>query len=584
MLKNLYRAFALVLTLMLAVALLPLDFSRADNSGGLLGGLLRQTEPITSYSLDSGTIATLDPQLGTDSVSIDYIENLFLGLTNANPLVPGQVDPELATSWTTSDDGLVWTFTVRDDVPWVQWDPVKHRASILRMVTAGDIEYGIKRACDPRVGSEYGYVVAGTVAGCADALAIDQAQFTDADRDLVQVTAPDDTTLQVTLSFPASYFLNQTTMWVFRPVPQEIVEQYGDEWTRLGALTTNGPFVFDELSRTRRVLLRNPHIPADLVGPGNVERLIISTAEDSGSAFDLYERNRIDQTGVPTTQVQAILADPAYAAELHQVFRPSVFYLGFAFDKSPTDNVHVRRAFSAVVDRAAFIRDVQDNLGVPMIHFTPPGMFGAPPHDQIGVGYDPDYARAQMAEAGYPNCEGFPAMEIAAFPGGVDWVVFLTNALQRELGCDPALFTIEQQGFESLINSVSYRQDAADRPHMWTLGWNPDYNDANNWVNDVLGCASLHNDTKRPCSEVDDLIRAAMIESDPDTRIAQYAQIEEMFFGAEGLVPIVPLSMPVSYVLHKPWFSAPVETDGIYGGEHFDYYTIDQAAQLAARR
>ncbi len=583
MLKNLYRAFALVFTLMLVVALLPLDFSRADNSGGLLGGLLRQTEPITSYSLDSGTIATLDPQLGTDSVSIDYIENLFLGLTNANPLAPGQVDPELATAWTTSDDGLVWTFTVRDDVPWVQWDPAKHRASILRMVTAGDIEYGIKRACDPRVEAEYGYVVAGTVAGCAEALAIDPDQFTDADRDLVQVTAPDDTTLQVTLSFPASYFLNQTTMWVFRPVPQEIVEQYGDEWTRLGALTTNGPFVFDELSRTRRVLLRNPHIPADLVGPGNVERLIISTAEDAGSAFDLYERNWIDQTGVPTTQVQAILADPAYAAELHQVFRPSVFYLGFAFDKSPTDNMHVRRAFSAVVDREAFIRDVQDNLGVPMIHFTPPGMFGAPPHDQIGVGYDPDYARAQMAEAGYPNCEGFPAMEIAAFPGGVDWVVFLTNALQRELGCDPVLFTIEQQGFESLINSVSYRQDAADRPHMWTLGWNPDYNDANNWVNDVLGCASLHNDMKRPCSEVDDLIRAAMIESDPDTRIAQYAQIEEMFFGAEGLVPIIPLSMPVSYVLHKPWFSAPVETDGIYGGKHFDYYTVDQAAQLAAR-
>ena len=94
-----------------------------------------------------------------------------------------------------------------------------------------------------------------------------------------------------------------------------------------------------------------------------------------------YEDGQIDQTGVPTTQVQAILADPAYAAELHQVFSPSVFYIGFAFDKSPTDNVHVRRAFSAVVDRSAYIRDVQDNLGVPMIHFTPPGMFGAPPYE-----------------------------------------------------------------------------------------------------------------------------------------------------------------------------------------------------------
>ncbi|MEW6580156.1 MAG: peptide ABC transporter substrate-binding protein [Chloroflexota bacterium] len=583
MLKYSYRAFALTFTLTMVVALLPLNFSLAADAGVSQDTATRQTEPVTSYWLDSGEIVSLDPQLATDAVSIDYIENLFLGLTNANPLVPGQVDPELASAWTISDDGLVWTFTVRDDVPWVRWDPAKHRASILRMVTAGDIEYGIKRACDPRVESEYGYVVAGTVAGCADALAISPAQFTDADRDLVQVTAPDDTTLQVTLNFPASYFLSQTTMWVFRPVPQEIVEQYGDDWTRLGALTTNGPFVFDELSRTRRVLLRNPHIPADLIGPGNVERLIISSAEDSGSAFTQYEYNLIDQTGVPTTQVQAILADPAYAAELRQVFNPSVFYLGFAFDKSPTDNVHVRRAFSAVIDRNAFIRDVQDNLGVPMIHFTPPGMFGAPPHDQIGVGYDPEYARAQMAEAGYPNCEGFPALEIAAFSGGVDWATFLINALQRELGCDPNLFTIEQHAFESLINAVSYRQDAADRPHLWTMGWSPDYNDANNWVNDVLGCGSLHNDMKRPCSDVDELIRAAMSESDPDTRIAQYAQIEERFFGADGLVPIIPLSMPVGYVLLKPWFSAPVETDGIYGGEHYDYYTVDQAAQLAAR-
>ncbi|MEB2288387.1 MAG: peptide ABC transporter substrate-binding protein [Anaerolineae bacterium] len=583
MLKNFYRTFALAMTVMLVMALLPIGFSRAANSGGSLAGLPGQAEPVTAYWLDSGEIATLDPQLATDSVSIDYIENLFLGLTNASPLVPGQVDPELATSWAVSDDGLVWTFTIRDDVPWVRWDPARHRGSVLRMVTAGDIEYGIKRACDPRVESEYGYVVAGTVAGCADALAIDPAQFTDADRDLVSVSAPDDTTLQVTLAFPASYFLSQTTMWVFRPVPREIVEQYGDEWTRLGALTINGPFVFDELSRTRRVLLRNPHIPADLLGPGNVERLIISSAEDAGSAFTQYELGLVDLTSVPTSEVQAILADPTYAEELHQVFSPSVFYLGFAFDKAPTDNVHVRRAFSAVVDRAAFIRDVQDDLGVPMIHFTPPGMFGAPPHDQIGVGYDPDYARAQMAEAGYPNCDGFPALKIAAFSGGVNWANFLINALQRELGCDPALFTVEQHGFESLINAVSYRQDAADRPHMWTMGWNPDYNDANNWVNDVLGCGSLHNDMKRPCSGVDDLIRAAASESDPDTRVTQYAEIEEQFFGADGLVPIIPLSMPVGYTLLQPWFSAPVETDGIYGGEHYDYYTVDQAAQSAGR-
>ena len=584
MFKKTNRAFALAIVLTMVVAVLPSGFTFANDADVTLVSVMRQGEPITSYTLDSANISTLDPQLATDSVSIDFIENLFLGLTDSDALVPGQINPELATEWSVSEDGMTWTFTLRDDVPWVQWDPVNDEANVLRNVTAADVEYGIKRACDPRVLAEYGYVVSGVVAGCADTLGMDAAEFTDADRDLVQVTALDDVTLQVGLNFPASYFLSETTMWVYRPVPQEVIEEYGDNWTEPGNLTTNGPFVMDEWVRgVRRVLLRNPMIPADLVGPGNVERLVITIVEDAGTSFALYQDNQIDRAGVPSAELQSILEDPAYADQLHQVADPVVYYFGFAFDKEPTDNVHVRRAFSASVDRNAFVQEVRQGRGIPMIHFTPPGMFGAPPINEVGVGYDPDYARAEMEAAGYPNCEGFPNLEIITYSSAGTWAEFLSAALERELGCDPNLFTIEQQEFSVLLESVSYQNEPADRPHLWTLGWGPDYGDANNWVNDVLNCESTHNDMKRPCSEVDDLINQAMVESDPEVRIELYYRIEEMFFGPEGLYPIIPLNMRLYYVLHKPWFDHPVETDGIFGGQHFDYRTIDQEAQLAAR-
>ncbi len=584
MLKNNFKVTALAVVLTMVVALLPTGFTFANGTDITLTTTLRQTELITNYNTDNSEISTLDPQLATDSVSIAPIENLFLGLTNTNALVPGQIDPELATSWAVSEDGLTWTFTLRTDVPWVHWDPVTDTAEKLRNVTAGDVAYGIKRACDPRVLSEYGYVVSGVVAGCADALAMDSNAFTDADRDVVGVTALDDATLQITLLFPAAYFLAESAMWVYRPVPQEVIEEYGDNWTDVGNIVTNGPFVIDELVRgVRRVYMRNPYIPADLIGPGNVERIVTTIVEDAGTRFALYQDNQIDTSGVPAAELQSVLEDPAYSDQLIQVSSPSVFYFAFAFDKPPFDDANLRRAFAASVDRNAFVQEVNQGRGIPMIHFTPPGMVGAVPINEVGVGYDPDFARAQMEASGYPNCEGFPPVEIVTYSASAAWAEFLSASIERELGCDPNVFTIETQEFSVLLETVSYQNAPEDRPNMWTLGWSPDYGDANNWVNDVLNCESTNNDMKRPCSEIDDLISAAKSEQDNDKRVEMYYQIEEGFFGPDGLYPIIPLYMSLTFSLVKPWYTGPFETDGIFGGAHWDYRNIDQAAQMTAR-
>jgi oligopeptide transport system substrate-binding protein len=372
-------------------------------------------------------------------------------------------------------------------------------------------------------------------------------------------------------------------MWMYRPVPREVIEEYGDDWTELGNLTTNGPFVLDEFVRgSRRVYLTNPDLPADLRGPGNVERVISTNVEDSGTVFALYQDNQIDRSGVPAAELQSVLSDPQYKDQLSQTSDLAVFYFGFAQDKPPFDNVHARRAFSAAVDRDAFVQGIRQNRGVPMIHFTPPGMFGAPPINEIGVGYNPDVARREMEAAGYPNCQGFPNLEIVAYQGAGPWAEFLAASAERVLRCDPNILTVEQQELSVLLETVNPRNAPEDRPNIWTGGWAPDYPDANNWVGDVLSCEA-ENEGKRPCSEVDDLITQAARETDPNARTELYARIEEAFFGLEGEQPIIPLFMRLDYALTKPWVTGPFDTDGLFGGAHYDWRTIDQAAQLAAR-
>ena len=582
--KKSLRAVTLTVVATLVAALLPAGFVFAGDADITLTSVMRQTEPVTLYLASSSQVSTFDPQRATDAVSLSQIENMFLGLTNYSSTEAGKIEAELATSWEFNEDGTTWTFTIRDDVPWVHWDPAAQEAEVLRNVTAYDIEYGIKRGCDPRLGSLYGEVLATIIDGCDLINHKNIDEVTDADYDQVNVSALDDTTLEINLQFSAGYFFSMSALWTMYPVPREVIEEYGDDWTELGNIVTNGPFVLDQYVRgVRRVLIRNPYMPADLIGPGNVERVITTVVEDQGTRYALYLDNQIESTGIPQAELQAVLTDESYSNQLRQISDLGVFYFGFAHDKAPFDDVHARRAFSAIVSREAYIAEVETNRGVPMIHFTPPGMFGAVPINEVGVGFDPDFARAEFALAGYEDCEGFPTIDINTFSSAGDWAEFLAAAAERELGCDPNLIRVNAMEFSVLLESYKADVPTAQRPHMWTGVWGPDYPDANNWVFDAgLACES-ENRYLRACSEVDDLIAQAAREPDPEIRTELYYRIEELFFGPEGEQPIIPLMLRVDQVLYKPWYTGPFETDGLFGGPHYDWRTVDAEAQQAER-
>ncbi|MBI5931714.1 MAG: peptide ABC transporter substrate-binding protein [Chloroflexi bacterium] len=576
---------AAALLVALIVAALPVGFAAAQDTSITVVAQYRQDAPVSLDIATTAEISSLDPGIASDAVSITPIENLFLGLTDYDP-VTNEINPEIATSWDVSTDGLTWTFNLRSDVMWMRYDPASKTATEVRPVVAGDFVYGIKRACNPQLGGYYGAVASKVIKGCdvvnqtASDAVTDDLVF----GDTIAVSAPDDTTLVVELQFPAGYFFSMTPMWMLRAVPQETIEEYGDEWTAPGNIMTNGSYFVDEITRgVRRVYIRNTALAADLQsGTGNVEVQNYTLIEDTGTIYALYLNNQLDLAGIPTAEIQNALSDPELSKEVVQIFNLTVFYFGFAQDKAPFDNVHARRAFSAIIDREAFIEQVLAGRGVPMIHFTPPGMAHAPAINEIGVGFDPDFAKTEMEAAGYPSCEGFPSINIVTFQTAGNWADFWAAAAEEYLGCDPSVLNVEQLEFSVLLESYKADVPTQDRPNAWTGGWGPDYADANNWVNDVLSCTS-DNAFLRPCSEVDDLINQAASESDPSVRDQLYAEIEEAFFGPDGETPIAPIYLRSVFVLFKPWYTGPFETDGLFGGAHWGAYTVDMAAKLAAR-
>lgn len=593
MLKNrLMRALPLT-ALGAALVLAPMSAVRAanvaDGTVTLTSPMQAATEPVTAYGLMANQeVPTFDPTKASDSVSINPIENLFLGLTDISNTA--ELRNEVATDVQRSEDGLKWTFTIRTDIPWVRYDAAEKKVIDTGLkVTAKDFEYGIKRACDPRTAATYGQIAATIVKGCdtVNSTAVDK--MTDDALDQVGVKALSDTQIEIETQGIRPYFDNIAAMWMMRAVPRATIEEFGEQWTQVGKIVTNGPYVIESYEPGVALsFVKNPFYPNIHDAPGNIERISQVWIEDANTGFTLYLNSQIDSVGVPRAEIARIKGDAELNAQLIQGTDLSVWYYAFAHDKPPFDKVEVRRAFSAAIDRKAFVEQVRPDRSVPMAHFMPPGIRGAVPINEVGLGnpdnlgFDLEYAKAQLAAAGYPNCEGLPAITFAAQSGAEIFAEYLQNVITTNLGCEANKISIESLEFSVYLQAIRKDKPTAERPNIWLAGWGPDYPDAHNWVHDVLSCNAT-NDFLRPCTDLDKKIDAAAVELDGEKRDAEYRAIEEAFFGKDGEFPIAPLYLRLTLSLVKPWYAGNFDTDGLFGGVHWESRTIDQAAQTAGR-
>ncbi|MCA9969246.1 MAG: hypothetical protein KC425_03475 [Anaerolineales bacterium] len=529
-----------------------------------------------------GGFPNVDPQTTDDPNGIDLAENLFASLTRYNQ-VNHQIEPELATSWTV-ENGRIWTFQLREDIFWVRANQAENGrwvAEPLRPVLAQDVVAAIQRAC-LRETQTPDAIVLFIIEGCE--AVYNTADATNADLSSIAVRALTDHMLEVTLVRPASHFLTLTTMTLFDPVPAAELAALQEEtppgdWQSADVLLTSGPFVPDlnTWGETRVILHRNTAWPLPFTG--NVEVINVNFLGEAENAFKLWEVKGLDISPLPAGQRETILEEAPSRVQL--ISEQTLFYLGFNFDSGVFREPQIRRAFSAAIDRQVLVDEVYDGRATAMRHLTPPGVVGAPPVDEVGVGYSPDYARQQLEASGFRSCRLLPPMTFMISSSDLSLLQaeLIRDMWVSELNCDETQIEFEQVPFGTLLANT--RADAgAARPDMWELGWASYYPDANNWVGDLLHCTESENRQNRPCSDIDQLIRQADAVTNPAERIPLYRQIENALFGADGMMPVIPLYVRGSYLLVQNWLEF---TPALFGGEQYDTYVVDAVTKELER-
>lgn len=547
-------------------------------------------ERVTLDTVVSTEPPTLDPALGTDSMSIFFMRQMFVGLTGYDE--QANVEPLLATDWDVSEDGLVWTYNLRDDIYWVRRDADSGEIEQLRPVVADDVVYGVQRTLDPNSASDYAFVLYLLEGGEDFNTADPAAENFDELRNLVGVEALDDTTVQFTLKEPAAYFPSITGMWVTFPMPREAIEEHGDQWTEPGNIVTNGAYTLQEWQHGSSIYIeKNPHwIEADSV---QIEVFGGPIIQEAATAMALYENNEIDFMmdppgwGPPLPDMDRIKADPQLSQDLFIAPQLCTYYYGFVNTKPPFDNVDVRKAFAMAIDRQSLIDNVTKGDQTPAHSFAPPGVFGNVANN-FDIGgflvegtYEDRVAEAQtiLAEAGYPDGEGIDILLMHNTSEAHAQIAQAVQAMWQE-AFPSAQITIENQEWAVYLKTLIPEAEDADKPDVYRLGWCADYPDANNWLNEVFNSQSGQNYAKFNNEAFDALVEQAASEADPAVRQDLYRQAEEIFINDEmGIAPIY----YYTYVrMYKPWLTkvvvSPVTGDPIAEWE-MDWQMKQEARQ-----
>jgi oligopeptide transport system substrate-binding protein len=500
---------------------------------------------------------TLDPALATDTTSVDCDEQLFLGLTDFDDKTMAVV-PELATEWSVSADGLVWTFKMRKDAYWVQYDPTTKKAEKKRPVTAHDVVYCVTRTINPETASDYAYVDY----IIKNAEAVNTGESTDLDS--VGVRAVDDYTVEFTLTQPAGYFPAIAGMWVNRPQPREPIEQFGDKWTEPGNIWTNGPYCLDTWEHENRmVMVKNPYwYDAKKV---TIEKLNFVMVVEASTAFAMYENGELDVASPPLADMDRVKADPVLSKELYIAPELCTYYLGFNNSKPPMDNRLVRQALSYAIDRQKLIDTVLKGGQKPAKTFACPGIFGSPAEDPNfkGIEFDPAKARELLAQAGYPDGKGLPEITYMfnTSEGHKKIAEFIQAGWTEYLGVEVKLANQEWKVYLKTLQE--------DAPQVFRLGWCADYPDENNWVLEVFHSTKSANRIRWSNPEFDRLTEQAAAESDPAKRKQLYFQAEKILCVDEAA--IAPIYYYTRVVCTKPYVE---RTYAPLGGEHYYMWKV----------
>ena len=476
---------------------------------------------------------TLDPALTSAIDGANTIITIFeplLLINENNEVVGGQ-----AESWETSEDGLTWTFTMRDGLKWSDGTDLN----------AKDFEYSFKRMVDPNTAAPYAETCLGMIDGFEEA-----AGFPDADGnptaepnpDALNVKASDDgKTLTIVLSYPCSYFDKMAAFATMSPVQQATVEANGDAWcTSPDTFVSNGPYMITDWTPSERIVLtKNPNY----VGGWDSSKIVSDTItllllEDSSASYAAYNSGEaVLIKDVPTDEIPS-LTKAEDGGDFYVDTILGTYYVSLNLQRDAFKDAKVRKALSLAIDRDYVANTIMQGTYSAADSIVGPGIVDESGyfHDNgnapyISADYEANLAEAKklLEEAGYPNGEGYPTIEYSTNDAG--YHVPLAEYLQQawgDLGITLTINKMEWSSFTPARRAGEY--DVARN------GWVMDYNDPSNML-DLFCSGNGNNDGKYSNPDFDAAIDASRV-ADSAEHFAQLHKAEDILMEDMGCLPI----------------------------------------------
>jgi oligopeptide transport system substrate-binding protein len=462
---------------------------------------------------------TLDPAQAGDSVSINYIFQIFSGLvTLDNDLEPVA---DIAESWEISNDNLVYTFYLRNDVYFHNGEKVK----------AADFKYSWERACNPATGSQTASLYLGDILGVDEVLDGEDVHISG-------VKIIDDYTLQVTLEKAVTYFLEKLSYPVSFVVDESNVSDGYYWWT-----DPNGTGAFelwDWTEGSELVLSRNDDYYGDTAKLDFVVYKILS-----GLEFDMYETGEIDVCSVGLDYIyRAADLNGEFHDQLKNSPELSVMYICFNCNQPPFDDVNVRRAFDMAIDKTKLVSLVFNDTVMQADGIIPFGMTGYN-ENLSSPEFDPQAALSPIASSSYGDISNLPEIVITdgGYGGRISAIVdAVINEWRVNLGIEVTVRQLEPNEFLYKILS--------EKDNIFFWGWSADYPHPQNFLQILFSTGSEGNYGEYSNLEVDALLESAGTENHEEVSLELYRQAEQILIDDSACIP---LYFGRNYILVKPY-------------------------------
>ncbi|MCC3345732.1 ABC transporter substrate-binding protein [Psychrobacter sanguinis] len=471
---------------------------------------------------------SLDPHKVSGVPESNILRQMFVGLTTTDP--DGKTIPGMAESWESADN-KVWTFKIRD-AKWSNGDPV----------TAEDFVYSFRRVVDPNTASPYASYL-------ADDKVLNAQEVIDGKvkPDALGVKALDEKTLQVTLSEPVPYFPDTLIHTSVKPVPQKVVEKFGEKWTDPSNIVVNGPYKISEWQVNDKIVLERNESYYDNANT-TLEKITLLAIPSSTTDVARYQAGEIDITynEVPPEQFASLKEQLGDQLQVSPML--CTYYYEFNTVKPPFNDARVRRALALALDRNTISDKVVGQGQTPAYQLTPVATNGMQNNTPEWQSWDQakrvEEAKKLLKEAGYSESKPLKFE-----------LLYNTNDNHKKIAVAASSLWKQSLGFVdvSLINKEwkTYLDTRRNGNYQVArAGWCGDYNEPSTFLN-IVKTGNSNNQGKYSSANFDSLMTQTLKAGvTPEQRAGIYKQAEAQL---DADMPNINVYHYVSPRLIKPY-------------------------------